>query len=76
MVVTNLKFAVKHKALLNRSASTYWEEEISFRVNLAKSKYAIEGSKTDIKKLETLCSVQEVNVNPENALPGLFSLIE
>ena len=34
-----LKFAVKHKAPLNRSAFTYWEEEIPSRLDLGKSKY-------------------------------------
>ena len=34
-----LKFAVKHKAPLNRSALTYWEEDIPSRMDLAKSRY-------------------------------------
>ena len=34
-----LKFAVKHKAPLNRSAFTYWEEDIPSRIDLGKSKY-------------------------------------
>ena len=33
------KFAVKHKAPLNRSAFTYWEEDIPSRIDLGKSKY-------------------------------------
>ena len=34
-----LKFAAKHKAPLNRSAFTYWEENIPSRLDLGKSKY-------------------------------------
>ena len=34
-----LKFAAKHKAPLNRSALTYWEEDVSSRIDLGKSKY-------------------------------------
>ena len=34
-----LKFASKHKAPLNRSALTYWEEDIPSRIDLSKSKY-------------------------------------
>ena len=34
-----LKFAAKHKAPLNRSALTYWEEDIPSRIDLGKSKY-------------------------------------
>ena len=34
-----LKFAAKHKAPLNRSALTYWEENIPSRLDLGKSRY-------------------------------------
>ncbi len=34
-----LKFAAKHKAPLNRSALTYWEEDIPSRIDLGKSRY-------------------------------------
>ena len=34
-----LRFAAKHKAPLNRSAFTYWEENIPSRIDLGKSKY-------------------------------------
>ena len=34
-----LKFAAKHKAPINRSALTYWEEDIPSRIDLGKSKY-------------------------------------
>ena len=34
-----LKFAAKHKSPLNRSALTYWEEDIPSRLDLGKSRY-------------------------------------
>ena len=34
-----LKFAAKHKAPLNRSAFTYWEEDIPSRLDLGKSRF-------------------------------------
>ena len=34
-----LKFAVQHKAPLNRSAFTYWEKDLPSRIDLGKSKY-------------------------------------
>ncbi len=34
-----LKFAVKHKAPINRSALTYWEEDVPSRLDLGKTKY-------------------------------------
>ena len=34
-----LKFAAKHKAPLNRSAFTYWEEDIRSRLDLGKSRF-------------------------------------
>ena len=39
LVFRVLKFAAKHKAPVNRSALTYWEEDIPSRIDLGKSKY-------------------------------------
>ena len=39
MIYQVLKFAAKHKSPLNRSAFTYWEEDIPSRIDLGKSKY-------------------------------------
>ncbi len=53
-----LKFAKQHKAPLNRSALTYWEEDIPSRMDLGKSKYGgpftaeqVEDVKTFLKML-------------------------
>ena len=55
-----LKFAAKHKAPLNRSALTYWEEDIPFRIDLGKAKYGgpftteqVEDVKTVLRLLAT-----------------------
>ena len=56
-----LKFAAKHKAPLNRSALTYWEEDVPSRMDLGKLRYGgpytteqVEDVKT-ILRLLTLC---------------------
>ena len=53
-----LKFAAKHKAPVNRSALTYWEEDIPSRIDLGKLKYGgpftteqVEDAKTFFKLL-------------------------
>ena len=48
-----VKFAAKHKAPLNRSALTYWEENIPSRLDLGKSKY---GGPFTIEQLEDVKS--------------------
>ena len=59
-----LKFAAKHKAPLNRSALTYWEENIPSRLDLGKSRYGgpftteqVEDVKTFFKILIVLLPV-------------------
>ena len=49
-----LKFATKHKAPLNRSAFTYWEEDIPSRLDLGKSKY---GGPFTIEQVEDVKTV-------------------
>ena len=49
-----LKFAAKHKAPLNRSALTYWEEDIPSRMDLGKSKY---GGPFTIEQVEDVKTV-------------------
>ncbi len=44
-----LKFAAKHKAPLNRSALTYWEEDIPSRMDLGKSRYGGPFTTEDVK---------------------------
>ena len=49
-----LKFAVKHKAPLNRSALTYWEEDIPSRIDLGKSKYGGPFTTEEVEDVKTV----------------------
>ena len=49
-----LKFAAKHKAPLNRSALTYWEEDIPSRIDLGKSKYGGPFSTEQVEDVKTI----------------------
>ena len=55
-----LKFAFKHKAPLNRSAFTYWEEDIPSRLDLGKSKY---GGPFTTEQFEDVKTVLKILVN-------------
>ena len=48
-----LKFAAKHKAPLNRSALTYWEEDIPSRLDLGKSRYGGPFSTEQVEDVKT-----------------------
>ena len=63
-----LKFAAKHKSPLNRSAFTYWEEDIPSRLDLGKSKYGgpftteqVENVKTFFKLLTVLIPISLIS---------------
>ena len=49
-----LKFAAKHKAPLNRSAFTYWEEDIPSRLDPEKSKYGGPFTTEQVEDVKTL----------------------
>ena len=49
-----LKFATKHKAPLNRSALTYWEEDIPSRIDLGKSKYGGPFTTEQVEDVKTI----------------------
>ena len=81
-----IKFAVKHKAPLNRSALTYWEEDIPSRIDLGKSKYGgpftteqVEDVKTVLRLLvitiliflSSLIMKLTLKTKYEDAFPGL-----
>ena len=83
-----LKFAAKHKAPLNRSALTYWEENIPSRLDLGKSRYGgpftteqVEDVKTFFKMLTIflpvfilLVAFDFKNNTPAIIIPGLGSI--
>ena len=49
-----LKFAAKHKAPLDRSALTYWEEDIPSRIDTGKSKYGGPFSVEEVEDVKTI----------------------
>ena len=51
------KFASKHKFPVNRSAMTYWEEEIPSRIDLAKSKYGGPYKHETVESVKTLLNM-------------------
>ena len=63
-----LKFAAKHKAPLNRSALTYWEEDIPSRIDLGKSRYGGPFTTEQVEDVKTFFRVLAVSV-------GIFLII-
>ena len=57
-----LKFAVKHKAPLNRSALTYWEEDIPSRIDLGKSKYGGPFTTEQVEDVKTVLRLMVISV--------------
>ena len=49
-----LKFASKHKAPINRSALTYWEEDIPSRMDLGKMKYGGPFTTEQVEDVKTI----------------------
>ena len=49
-----LKFAAEHKAPLNRSAFTYWEEDIPSRIDLGKAKYGGPFTTEQVEDVKTI----------------------
>ena len=58
-----LKFAAKHKAPLNRSAFTYWEEDIPSRMDLGKSKYGGPFTTEQVEDVKTILRLSAVSVS-------------
>jgi peptide/histidine transporter 3/4 len=64
-----LKFAIKHKNPLQRSAFTYWEDKLPSRIDLGKNKYGgpftseeVENVKTFLRLLKLLMSLLGIYV--------------
>ena len=69
-----LKFAAKHKAPINRSAFTYWEDNIPSRMDLGKSKYGgpftteqVEDVKTVLKMLVVLLPLSVILISLDSS---------
>ena len=52
-----LKYAAKHKAPTNRSALTYWEEDIPSRLDLGKTKYGGPFTVEQVEDVKTLLRI-------------------
>ena len=57
-----LKFAAKHKAPVNRSALTYWEDDIPSRIDLGKSKYGGPFTTEQVEDVKTILRMLSVSV--------------
>ena len=60
IVYNVLKYALYHKSPENRSAFTYWENEIPSRVDLGKSKYGGPFSEEDVENVKTFWRIVAV----------------
>ncbi len=56
------KFAWKHKSPLNRSALTYWEEDIPSRLDLGKSRYGGPFTTEEVEDIKTILRLLAVSV--------------
>ena len=66
-----LKFAKKHKAPVNRSALTYWEEDIPSRIDLGKSKYGGPFTTEQVEDVKTILRLLAVCVPLSLSLTSL-----
>ena len=57
-----VKFAAKHKAPLNRSALTYWEEDVPFRMYLGKSRYGGPFTTEQVEDVKTILRLLTVSI--------------
>ena len=71
-----LMFAKKHKAPVNRSALTYWEEDIPSRIDLGKSKYGGPFTTEQVEDVKTIFKLLVVYMPFFTILLSLFLLDE
>ena len=70
-----LKFAAKHKAPINRSAFTYWEDDIPSRMDLGKSKYGGPFTTEQVEDVKTVLKILVVLLPSSIVLIALGSSI-
>ena len=58
-----LKFAAKHRAPVNRSALTYWEEDIPSRIDLGKSKYGGPFTTEQVEDVKTILKLLLISLS-------------
>ena len=57
LIYNVLKYAWKHKCPENRSAFTYWEEDIPQCIDLGKSKYGVPFTTEEVEDTKTFFSI-------------------
>ncbi len=57
-----LKFAAKHKAPLNRSALTYWEEDVPSRMDLGKLRYGGPFTTEQVEDVKTIFKIIVIQI--------------
>ena len=57
-----LKFATKHKVPINRSAFTYWEEDIPSRIDLGKSRYGGPFTTEQVENVKTVLRMLKLGI--------------
>ncbi len=57
-----LKFAAQHKAPLNRSALTYWEENVPSRMDLGKSRYGGPFTTEQVEDVKTIFKIIVIQI--------------
>ncbi len=57
-----LRFATKHKAPLNRSSLTYWEEDIPSRLDIGKSRYGGPFNTEQVEDVKTVLKMLIVSI--------------
>ena len=68
LVYRSIKFALKHKHPLQRSAFTYWEDKIPSRIDLGKSKYGGPFTSEEVENVKIFLQLIKVLVS----LFGIF----
>ncbi len=69
-----LKFAWKHKSPLNRSALTYWEEDIPSRLDLGKSRYGGPFTTEQVENVKTILKILVVSIPLPVILLSYYSI--
>ena len=67
-----IKFALKHKRPLQRSALTYWEDKIPSRIDLGKSKYGGPFTSEEVENVKTFFQLIKVLVSLSGILIASF----